>query len=125
MTPTILSKLPKVGTSIFTEMSVLAQQQQAINLGQGFPDFDMSSKLTSLVNEAMQQGHNQYAHTNGLLALRESLAEKINIDRALLSRIETGKKELNADRLPLLAKALYLDINELRGVSHKLGKITT
>jgi ribosome-binding protein aMBF1 (putative translation factor) len=54
-----------------------------------------------------------------------TLAAKINIDRALLSRIETGKKELSADRLPLLAKALYLDINELRGVSHKLGKITT
>jgi ribosome-binding protein aMBF1 (putative translation factor) len=54
-----------------------------------------------------------------------ALAEKINIDRALLSRIETGKKELNADRLPLLAKTLYLDINELRGVWHKLGRITT
>jgi methionine aminotransferase len=58
-------------------MSVLAQQHQAINLGQGFPDFEMSPQLTSLVNEAMQKGHNQYAHTNGLLALRESLAEKI------------------------------------------------
>ena len=78
MTATIQSKLPNVGTSIFTEMSVLAQQQQAINLGQGFPDFEMSPKLTSLVNEAMQQGHNQYTHTNGLLALRESLAEKVN-----------------------------------------------
>ena len=78
MTATIQSKLPNVGTSIFTEMSVLAQQQQAINLGQGFPDFEMSPKLTSLVNDAMQLGHNQYTHTNGLLALRESLAEKVN-----------------------------------------------
>jgi methionine aminotransferase len=59
-------------------MSVLAQQHGAINLGQGFPDFEMSPRLTSLVNEAMQQGHNQYAHTNGLLALRESLAEKVS-----------------------------------------------
>jgi methionine aminotransferase len=75
--PTIQSKLPNVGTTIFTEMSVLAQQYKAINHGQGFPDFLMDSAITDLVNEAMQKGHNQYVHMNGLPALREGLAEKV------------------------------------------------
>ena len=77
MTASITSKLPNIGTSIFTEMSVLAQQHQAINLGQGFPDFKMDPSLTALVNDAMQEGHNQYVHTNGLPALRQGIAEKI------------------------------------------------
>ncbi|MFZ4770985.1 MAG: methionine aminotransferase [Ferruginibacter sp.] len=77
MKPTIQSKLPNVGTTIFTEMSVLAQQYKAINLGQGFPDFLMDSAITDLVNEAMQKGHNQYVHMNGLTALREGLVEKV------------------------------------------------
>ena len=58
-------------------MSVLAHQHQAINLGQGFPDFEMNEALTGLVDKAMKEGHNQYAHMNGLLALRETIAEKI------------------------------------------------
>jgi methionine aminotransferase len=76
LTATIHSKLPNVGTTIFTEMSVLAQQHHAINLGQGFPDFPMDASITALVNEAMQQGHNQYVHMNGLPALRQTLAAK-------------------------------------------------
>ncbi len=79
MIATIQSKLPHIGTSIFTEMSVLALRHNAINLGQGFPDFNMSPTLTNLVAEAMQQGHNQYVHSSGLPALRESIAEKINL----------------------------------------------
>lgn len=71
------SKLPGVGTTIFTVMSSLAAQHQAINLGQGFPDFAMSEALTALVNQAMNNGHNQYVHMAGLPALRERLAEKI------------------------------------------------
>ncbi|RYD91163.1 MAG: aminotransferase class I/II-fold pyridoxal phosphate-dependent enzyme [Sphingobacteriales bacterium] len=71
------SKLPNVGTTIFTVMSSLAAEHKAINLGQGFPDFNMSSELTDLVNKAMQAGHNQYVHMNGLPALRERLAEKV------------------------------------------------
>ena len=74
----IESKLPDVGTTIFTEMSVLAQQHNAINLGQGFPDFKMSPALTSLVDKAMEDGNNQYVHMNGLPALRDRLAEKVN-----------------------------------------------
>ena len=77
MQPTIESKLPNVGTTIFTEMSVLAQEYNAINLGQGFPDFSMDRALTDLVNDAMQNGHNQYVHMNGLPALRQTLAEKV------------------------------------------------
>jgi methionine aminotransferase len=75
--PNIQSKLPDVGTTIFTVMSVLASQHKAINLGQGFPDYEMSGDLVALVNKAMQDGHNQYVHMNGLPALRERLSEKI------------------------------------------------
>ena len=74
----IQSKLPDVGTTIFTVMSSLAMQHNAINLGQGFPDFMMNEELISLVNSAMQQGNNQYVHMNGLLSLRESIAEKVS-----------------------------------------------
>lgn len=58
-------------------MSVLANQHKAINLGQGFPDYPMNEDLVALVNKAMKDGHNQYVHMNGLPALREMLAEKI------------------------------------------------
>ena len=77
MIPAIQSKLPNIGTTIFTVMSVLAAEHKAINLGQGFPDYAMSEELIALVNKAMQNGHNQYVHMNGLLALRAQLAEKI------------------------------------------------
>ncbi|HEV7332552.1 MAG TPA: methionine aminotransferase [Flavisolibacter sp.] len=73
----IVSKLPNVGTTIFTTMSVLAAQHNAINLGQGFPDFPMSEELVALAAEAMQQGFNQYTHMNGYIPLRESIAEKV------------------------------------------------
>ena len=75
--PQIQSKLPNVGTTIFTVMSVLAAENKAINLGQGFPDFPMSEELVALVNEAMKGGHNQYVHMNGYIPLRESIAEKV------------------------------------------------
>lgn len=78
MTPTIPNKLPDVGTTIFTVMSALAAKHNAINLGQGFPDFPMNSTLTGLVNEAMQANQNQYVHMCGLPLLRERLAEKVN-----------------------------------------------
>jgi methionine transaminase len=73
----INSKLPTTGTTIFTVMSSLAVQHQAINLGQGFPDYPMNEELMNLVNEAMHQGFNQYAHMNGYLPLREAIAEKV------------------------------------------------
>jgi methionine aminotransferase len=74
--PSIASKLPRVGTTIFTVMSSLATELGAVNLGQGFPDYPMNEELIALVSEAMNSGFNQYAHMNGLVALREVLAEK-------------------------------------------------
>ena len=71
------SKLPDTGTTIFTVMSQMALEYNAINLGQGFPDFMMSEELIALVNAAMLQGHNQYAHMCGLPLLREKLAGKV------------------------------------------------
>lgn len=72
------SKLPNVGTNIFTVMSGLAAQHNAINLGQGFPDFQMNEELIALVNEAMKNGYNQYSPMPGWLPLREAIAEKVN-----------------------------------------------
>jgi methionine transaminase len=72
----VQSKLPNVGTTIFTTMSSLALQHKAINLGQGFPDYNMDEELVGLVDSAMKDGYNQYTHMNGYPALRESIAEK-------------------------------------------------
>jgi methionine aminotransferase len=66
-----------VGTTIFTVMSQLAQERHAVNLGQGFPDFDCEPQLKALVSEAMQQGHNQYAPMAGLPLLRQAFAHKV------------------------------------------------
>lgn len=76
MSPIIHSKLPHVGTTIFTVMSRLATEHNAINLGQGFPDFPMSKELTGLVNDAMVNDFNQYSPMPGWMPLRESIAEK-------------------------------------------------
>ena len=78
MSTFIQSKLPSVGTTIFTIMSSLAAKHNAVNLGQGFPDFPMNEKLIGLYHKAMLDGHNQYVHMCGLPALREGLAEKCN-----------------------------------------------
>jgi methionine aminotransferase len=72
----ITSKLPRVGTTIFTVMSKLANEYKAINLSQGFPDFQSSEELIDLVNKYMKEGHNQYAPMPGVIALREIIAEK-------------------------------------------------
>ena len=72
----ITSKLPQSGTTIFTVMSALATELGAINLSQGFPDYDCSPDLISLVNTAMLKGFNQYAPMAGLMALREQIALK-------------------------------------------------
>lgn len=72
----IASKLPTVGTSIFTIMSKLANDCNAINLSQGFPDFSCSTELVKLVNHYMKSGHNQYAPMAGLPQLREAISKK-------------------------------------------------
>src|SRR5438270_707812 len=72
-----IGKLPQVGTTIFTVMSRRARELDALNLGQGFPDYDIDPRLTELVAEAMRGGHNQYAPMEGVLALRERIAAKL------------------------------------------------
>jgi len=73
----INSKLPAVGTTIFTVMSALATKSNAINLGQGFPDFPMDAELVELVAKAMRDGFNQYAPMPGHPPLMKTLADKI------------------------------------------------
>lgn len=70
------SKLPYTANSIFSEMSALAQKHQAVNLSQGFPDYDIDPALADLVDQAIRDGHNQYAPMPGLLSLRERITEK-------------------------------------------------
>ncbi len=75
---TFTSKLPQVGTTIFTTMSKMAQECNAINLSQGFPDFNPPTLLMELATKYMQKGYNQYAPMAGVVKLRERLAEKNN-----------------------------------------------
>jgi methionine transaminase len=75
-TPAVISKLPAAGTTIFTVMSQLAMQHNAVNLGQGFPDFPMDEALVNEVSKGMHSGLNQYAHMNGLPLLRQRIANK-------------------------------------------------
>ena len=75
--PTFPSRLPNVGTTIFSVMSALALEHQAVNLGQGFPDFDCDPRLLDAVTRAMQAGHNQYPPMAGVPALRQAVASKI------------------------------------------------
>jgi methionine transaminase len=77
LTPRIESRLPKVGTTIFTVMSALAQERGAVNLGQGFPDFDCDPALLDHVTAAMREGHNQYPPMTGVPVLRQRVAGKI------------------------------------------------
>ena len=76
-TPTLTSRLPLVGTTVFTRMSSLAARHGAVNLGQGFPDFDCDPALVDLVSDAMRAGHNQYPMMTGAAPLREAIAAKI------------------------------------------------
>ena len=75
--PRVDSRLPQVGTTIFTTTSALAQEHGAVNLGQGFPDFDCDPRLLDAVNDAMRRGLNQYPPMIGVPALREAVAAKI------------------------------------------------
>jgi methionine aminotransferase len=76
-TPALTSRLPKVGTTIFTVMSALAAEHKAVNLGQGFPDFACDPALVDAVTAAMQAGHNQYPPMIGVPVLRQAIAAKI------------------------------------------------
>ena len=77
VTPVLKTKLPAVGTTIFTVMSALAAEKQAVNLGQGFPDFHCDPRLLAEVGSAMAQGLNQYPPMTGVPVLREAIAAKV------------------------------------------------
>ena len=76
-TPALQSRLPNVGTTIFTVMSALASETGAVNLGQGFPDFEGDPRLVNAVVAAMRQGWNQYPPMTGVPGLREAIAAKV------------------------------------------------
>ena len=76
-TPPLVSRLPNVGTTIFSVMSALAAETGAVNLGQGFPDFDCDPALVDAVTAAMKTGHNQYPPMPGVPALRQAMADKM------------------------------------------------
>ncbi|WP_313296378.1 pyridoxal phosphate-dependent aminotransferase [Diaphorobacter sp.] len=78
-TPSFPSRLPNVGTTIFTVMSALAAEHKAVNLGQGFPDFACDPQLVDAVNDAMRSGHNQYPPMAGVPVLREAMAQKYEV----------------------------------------------
>lgn len=77
------SKLPRVGTTIFTKMSALAQTHGALNLSQGFPDFAPPEALAEALGDAAMGGHNQYAPMAGLLSLREAIAQQLMLHRGV------------------------------------------
>lgn len=88
----IRPKLPQVGTTIFAVMNQLANEQDAVNLSQGFPDFPVSEKLISLVNQYMKKGFNQYAPMQGIQALREEICQKVE---KLYSAVYHPEREIN------------------------------
>ena len=83
MTKRFVSKLPNVGTTIFTIMSQLAHEHAAINLSQGFPDYPCHPTLLDALARAAHSGHNQYAPMAGLPALRQAIAAKLLLSRGV------------------------------------------
>ncbi|MFZ4579770.1 MAG: aminotransferase class I/II-fold pyridoxal phosphate-dependent enzyme, partial [Myxococcota bacterium] len=73
----VQTRLPQVGTTIFSVMSALAVQHRALNLGQGFPDFDPPAELIEAMAQAARDGKNQYAPMPGILPLRQAIADKV------------------------------------------------
>jgi len=109
-TPTLTSRLPNVGTTIFSVMSALAVQHKAVNLGQGFPDFACDPALVNHVTDAMQAGHNQYPPMPGIAQFREAIASKIE---ALY-----GRSYRAADEITITAGATQAIITAILAVVH-------
>ncbi len=110
MTPTLTSRLPNVGTTIFSVMSALAAQHKAVNLGQGFPDFACDAALVDHVTQAMQAGHNQYPPMPGVPLFREAIASKIE---ALYSHSYGA-----ADEITITAGATQAIITAILAIVH-------
>src|ERR1700728_179202 len=83
MSTSFRSKLPDVGTTIFTVISRRARELGALNLGQGFPDYPIDPRLTELLGEAMAEGHNQYAPMEGVIELRQHISVKLHASYGL------------------------------------------
>ena len=109
-TPVLTSKLPQVGTTIFTVMSTLAQETGAVNLGQGFPDFECDPQLIGAVTDAMNRGHNQYPPMAGVPVLREAIATKLH---ALY-----GKRYESATEITVTAGATQAIITIILAIVH-------
>ena len=109
-TPILQSRLPNVGTTIFTVMSTLAAEKNAVNLGQGFPDFNCDPALVDAVTEAMQKGLNQYPPMTGVPVLREAIAGKIE---ALY-----GRRYNAASEITITAGATQAIITAILAVVH-------
>jgi methionine aminotransferase len=107
----IRSKLPDVGTTIFSVMSQMAHEHNALNLSQGFPDFQCSEQLVSLVHKHMKAGHNQYAPMKGVFELRQAISDKI---KSLYSYTFDPKTEITvtAGATQALYTAISAFINE-------------
>jgi len=109
-TPVLQSRLPQVGTTIFTVMSTLAAENNAVNLGQGFPDFNCDPQLVDVVTQAMQQGRNQYPPMAGVPELRAAVAAKLS---ALY-----GRDYRAADEITITAGATQAIITIILAVVH-------
>jgi methionine aminotransferase len=110
MTPKLNSRLPDVGTTIFSVMSALAAQHKAVNLGQGFPDFACNPALVDHVTQAMQAGHNQYPPMPGIPQFREAIAAKIEVLH--------GRAYRAADEITITAGATQAIITAILAVVH-------
>ena len=116
------SKLPDVGTTIFTIMSRLASEYQAINLSQGFPDFDTDPILVKAVADAMSNGHNQYAPMPGLPELNVAIARKLQSEYGWMPDPETeitvtaGGTQALYSIIGAMIIALYMPIFTLMNV---------
>jgi methionine transaminase len=109
-TPDLVSRLPGIGTTIFTVMSALATENQAVNLGQGFPDFNCDPVLVNAVTRAMTDGLNQYPSMLGVLPLREAVAGKI--------RSSYDREYSAADEITITAGATQAIITAVLAVVH-------
>ena len=109
MTPD--SKLPQVGTTIFSVMSQMAAEHGAVNLGQGFPDFDVPPRLVEALGRAMADGHNQYAPMPGIPALRQAIAAKVqrvygvDVDPDAEVTVTSGASEAILDAVHAVVRA--------------------
>ena len=122
-TPVIETKYPKIGTTIFTVMSALASEHQAVNLGQGFPDFDCDPRLVQCVSDAMQRGLNQYPPMTGVPLLREAMNEsRVSGSRHAGLWLDVGTVERLAEADALFGRATAI----ARKVDHPmLGPVLT